>query len=401
MDCVFNDRVKLYIHYLYANFNSEHGKWKTLWIGVKYAVLRIYHFNIPDVDILFLITNSRKDYSHFLNTVYGICDNQKGWIEVCWKRGVNLDSMRQFLRNIKKVKWARIVKIPQERESGIELKEYECGIVETLFNLVNTAYLCVIQELILKEQWKNHNKQLMVLSDVWSIENVIVNLANEAGLQTVTCQHGLYLPNINDLSWDILNYWSIPSKFHIAWGDVTKKLLEKYNPRITSIICGNPTIEDTNVVKRSNIIGIIFDQPKYMVYNKQMLSIASEIAKEYHMKIKVRIHPQDKREQYLLDSSIASYAQNLDDANTIIGHTTSMIFIYLIQGYRVLHYQTDVPFHDISEKLVFYSKEGLEKTMMESDNSFYIIEGRKKIRYIGKESLHLYRKTMNGILHSP
>lgn len=108
--------------------------------------------------------------------------------------------------------------------------------------------------------------------------------------------------------------------------------------------------------------------------------IVNEFSKKKNIHYFVRIHPADKCENYSL-GFYGSFDKDLDHCKTIVGHTSSMLFMYQATGHFVLKLKSDVEFFNLDRNMLFSDLSELEKKINNP------VIGEKVIKYISNESL--------------
>ncbi len=326
---------------------------------------------------LFLKTQNRRDYDNLFNIIYNSCNQNKGEINLKYKYSMNFLYIYYF------------VKLSYVRKTLQSTKRLLVGLY---LYLKFVRYFQVIVKLD-----KIQFCKLVVFSDVQPIENLFVQICNLRERDTITLQHGLFidyknLPNIN-----MLNYTNVSSQTILVWGENSKNLFLKYNPKINVVICGNPAILP---IQRSNTLtqyfGVVFDQPLFLSYNKLLLDIAQEFAKKKDLKIKLRIHPQDDINNYDIQNEIVSVNRDVYDVDFVLAHTTTMIFELLTQGIPVYKLDTDIPSHKMNQQITFRTYQELENKF--NSNFSFKKEADEYIKFINKESYNRYTDFFNKLM---
>ena len=138
------------------------------------------------------------------------------------------------------------------------------------------------------------------------------------------------------------------------------------------------------------------DLPRMHEYNQKMIDIVESYARNTSKKVRLRIHPADKKENYRVDGKICEFSSNLDDSFFIVAHTTTMIFTYLLSGKKVLKFKSDIPFFPVDKNMVFDTLDDLTKCV----NYFYNFDcskmAKNEISYIGEESAFKYKECLEN-----
>lgn len=396
MNDFFHGRKQLFWYEYLAR--SKDKKIKHLTKAIFSTFFKKWYFEIPKKDHLFLISFPRKDYIQLLGSIQDCCSGSKGSIKLQRKLSINLLGFLLFFKHLNQIKSIKTIHRPKNIDGKIEIVEHQCDSLSTM-----TIYLKLIMQLCIyttasREFSKGYSRSITVLCDVWPIENVVIEAANAYNLKTTTCQHGLFIENINGNTWDMLNYWEVPSRYQLAWGLETVKCFERYNREIKSIVCGNPSIKEPDViVKEASMIGIIFDQPLMKQYNENMLKVVENFAKAHKMTIKVRIHPLDNENNYDIDKSVTSFGKNINNAVMIVGHSSTMIYTYMICGYSVFKYESGLNNWHVDPMIMFSTSEELQQCHNHIETFDFQHEGGKQITYIGKEASDEYKAYFDAL----
>lgn len=174
-------------------------------------------------------------------------------------------------------------------------------------------------------------EKIVVLGDVWQEESMLVQYANDKGIASVTCQHALFIPSIGNSTYDILNMWMVKAKTALLWGQYTEEQYRNFNPNLKCEICGNPTITEKKYHENAAIIGIAMDLPRMHEYNQKMIDVVEGYARNTSRKVRLRIHPADKKENYRVDSKICEFSSDLDTLGIMYQHDMRRFF-YLIDN---------------------------------------------------------------------
>lgn len=239
-------------------------------------------------------------------------------------------------------------------------------------------------------------EKIVVLGDVWQEESMLVQYANDKGIASVTCQHALFIPSIGNSTYDILNMWMVKAKTALLWGQYTEEQYRNFNPNLKCEICGNPTITEKKYHENVAIIGIAMDLPRMHEYNQKMIDVVESYARNTSRKVRLRIHPADKKENYRVDGKICEFSSDLDDAFFIVAHTTTMIFTYLLSGKKVLKFMSNIPFFPVDKNMVFSTLDDLTKCANHFDNFDGSKMAKNEISYIGEESAFKYKECLEN-----
>jgi len=326
-------------------------------------------------DILLFQSMQRRDYDEFTDKILTILPKNSEKIKI----------KRVFSINIE------FLKIPnfEYLELWSHISDLEINLFKKLY-----IYLLLLYYLSILNELQNLNPKYIILhADMQPLENIIAQYFKSKDIPTVTLQHGLYvdytkMPNIN-----ICSYKHVISEYFLAWGDETKKLINRYHPKCNVIICGTPNKRVEYFQSNSGVFVVLFDGEIFKEYNKNLLKTAQELAKSINKKIYLRLHPANNIEDYSIDNSLI-LEDNFDiyRADFALGHTTSMIYELMRVGMPVFKYQTNIPANSISKKLVFSNYIELLKKIENLNSIDFVKEGEEYIKYIDMESISEYKK---------
>ena len=138
------------------------------------------------------------------------------------------------------------------------------------------------------------------------------------------------------------------------------------------------------------------DLPRMHEYNQKMIDVVESYARNTSRKVRLRIHPADKKENYRVDGKICEFSSDLDDAFFIVAHTTTMIFTYLLSGKKVLKFMSNIPFFPVDKNMVFSTLDDLTKCANHFDNFDGSKMAKNEISYIGEESAFKYKECLEN-----
>jgi hypothetical protein len=332
--------------------------------------------SILDTDFLFLKTIDRFDHNILFDSIYRECSYRKEKLEIHKNIRINF---YYFLH--------------------VYIYLDKCLFLIREYGVLNGIYLYI--KLVSYFQFFNNIKEikflnLIVFSDIFPIECILVQYSNYKKYTTVTLQHGIYIDYKNMPNINMINYLYSSSKYLLAWGESTKKLFNLYNKDIIVKICGKPINLNNRVIsKNEHLIGVVFDQPMFKEFNLKILKIAYEIAFKKKMKVIIRLHPSDDSKNYEFKSDLTEFKIGIEEAWFILAHTSSMIYEYLALGYSVFKFISHVPFNEIHEFLTFKNTEDiLNKINVSFD--FYN-ESLFYIKHVGEESINKYKNFFDEI----
>ncbi|EHZ2591252.1 hypothetical protein K5N19_001961 [Vibrio parahaemolyticus] len=147
---------------------------------------------------------------------------------------------------------------------------------------------------------------LITLCDNTPYENLFAQISNYHEIETYTCQHGLYSYFGDEFTANRTLYESLVSKNLLSWGKATELELNQYTQRSFDYIpVGNQTfnLNEIKKLKRScrketNIFGVILNGEAQKKNNAILIKIAEEISQSLGIKYLVRMHPNNRLEDY-------------------------------------------------------------------------------------------------------
>lgn len=204
-------------------------------------------------------------------------------------------------------------------------------------------------------------KVLVVFADMHPVDNLLVQIAELEGLETVTLQHGLYVdyercPNINRA-----NYINIVSRHFLAWGEGTRALVSRFHPGCVVEVCGKPLNDDfldAGSAPGEPYLTVIFDQNLLKDHNRQLLRFGRALAEETGVRLNLRPHPYNRLSEYGIGADTLLNAP-LRGSTWILAHTSTLVHELLASGFSVLKMESDVPCLETPAELCFRSMEEL------------------------------------------
>lgn len=346
-------------YYSYKEYNYEkilstlkfnfgkNKKWKKVFCITKVfftSMITRYKSDVlgdENYDFLFIKTQDREDYNLLYKQIYSQCKYTK--LDLVLKRSIRMNTLFIF----------EIISIRKKLSDFIKKHGVLDGVFLYIMFLRYKQYLNIIKNI----KFEN----LIVFSEVQPVENLFVQYSKLNNKKTVTLQHGLYIDYTNYPNVNMFNYLDVQSEYLLAWGINTKELFEKYNPKLKIFVCGKPVeIKPILCEIDNNLFGILLDQPLFRQYNKELLDIAFEFARNNNMKVVIKEHPADNLNNYIIDFSLLNES-DIEKTSFIVAHTTSLIQEFILQGKKVLKYKSDIPSHEYSEIMVFSNIAELEE----------------------------------------
>lgn len=354
-------------------------------------LLKRYKYIGTPQGVTYYVSLERKDYQNFMDSaVEKVSEKSKlqKQVDIC----INLQNLAMMFRRTDVFAQTKVIALPQVGDEETIVKPSFWERVVIFFNLITGMG---IYNSFSKLDF-SQAKKIVVLGDVWQEESMLMQYANDRGIDSVTCQHALFIPGIGNSTYDILNMWMVKAETALLWGQYTEEQYRNFNPNLKCEVCGNPTIIEKKYHENADIIGIAMDLPRMHEYNQKMIDIVESYARNTSKKVRLRIHPADKKENYRVDGKICEFSSNLDDSFFIVAHTTTMIFTYLLSGKKVLKFKSDIPFFPVDKNMVFDTLDDLTKCV----NYFYNFDcskmAKNEISYIGEESAFKYKECLEN-----
>lgn len=342
--------------------------------------------------VTYYVSLERKDYQNFMDSVMEKisekCKLQKQ-INIC----MNLQNLVMMLRRTDVFAQTKLITLPQVGTEETIVRPSFWERVVIFFNLITGMGIYNS----FSELDFSRTKKIVVLGDVWQEESMLVQCVNDKGIDSVTCQHALFIPDIGNSTYDILNMWEVKARETLLWGNFTKKQYKKFNPNLKCMVCGNPTIKERDYNENTQVLGIALDLPRMHDYNQKMIEIVEKYAQKNNKNVLIRIHPADKQEAYKIDTEISTFSRDLDETLVIIAHTTTMLFTYLTSGKKVAKFESDVKFFPLDKRMLFKTSDGLEKYLNIMGSIDFHEMAREEILCIGEQSKEKYKKELEEL----
>ncbi|MCF6351211.1 MAG: hypothetical protein L3J23_09340, partial [Flavobacteriaceae bacterium] len=218
------------------------------------------------------------------------------------------------------------------------------------FEMVSSFNRFFLYKKSLKDLKQYHFKHLVVFGDMQPLDNIIVQYFKNINKSTTTMAHGLYIDFLDDDN----NISSIQNKiivsdYFLAWGKENQKLVNKYNRDCKAIVCGNPLIQEYKIPAKikNEFFTVLFDWDIFEKENKEMLNLAYFVAKKLKIKISIRFHPSNNKNNYIINNKYIINDVDYRESKFIIGHTSSMIHISQRLGIITFKYDTDIPVNPV------------------------------------------------------
>lgn len=207
-------------------------------------------------------------------------------------------------------------------------------------------------------------KALICFADMQPVEHLLARYFRTQGVTTITLQHGLYVDYGGMDTVNVINYKHQPSEYFLSWGPETSQLIQRHHPGNTTVDCGKPLIFNAAAEGAGQAdqpyIAVFLDQKIFNRQNEEMLQIATACARRTGRAVKVRFHPSVRKEEFFAKFPDIREQLQFQDADFVIGHTSSLIYEALTLGCRVLRYDSDIPSIPLPGSCTFSTQEQLE-----------------------------------------
>lgn len=157
-------------------------------------------------------------------------------------------------------------------------------------------------------------RKIITFCDAQAPENLLTQLANAAGIDTYTNQHGQYrLLNEANISVDAEVYASFVSDYLLCWGEATRSEFIRYGFRSEQMLVTGwiKQWEEFKYQPRPKTFGVMLNGENGRESNVALLTAAKDIARELNFSYVVRMHPW---------STELQYREFLDESCVNIGH---------------------------------------------------------------------------------
>ena len=377
---------------LYQYYSVKADK-KSLKVQLLYSFIKLIctkneYIGIPQ-DITYYVSLPRKDYHYFMDSVMKKID-KKCKLKRRVHLKINFSNIIIMLSRMDVFLKTKSFALPKTGKTEIIIKP--C-FIERIIIFLNLIIGIGIYKSYCKLDFSKV-KKLVVLCDVWQEESMLVQYANDKGIPSITCQHALFIPGIDNTTYDILNMWEVKATKALLWGNFTKEQYRFFNPYLQCEICGNPTVKEKKYSEDANTIGIAMDLPRMHEYNQKMIDIIEEYAKNNFKKVLIRIHPSDEQKNYRIDRKISRFENDLDSTKFIVAHTTTMIFTYLLSGKKVLKLKSDIPFFPIDDGIMFDTLDNLIECVKYLQEVDYKIMAKEVIQFWGETAVLKYKESL-------
>lgn len=216
---------------------------------------------------------------------------------------------------------------------------------------------------ILEHFRKMKFKALVCFADMQPVEHLLAYYFRGQGVTTFTMQHGLYVDYGDMDTVNVINYMHQPSEYFLSWGPETSRLIGRYHPKNKTIDCGKPLIFNaappSTATKAQPYISVFLDQKIFNQQNQEMLEVVLAFARQSNRSVKVRFHPSIRKQEFFERFPEIEEQLHFEDADFVVGHTSSLIYEALALGCRALRYESEIPAIPLPEQSTFSTVEQL------------------------------------------
>lgn len=389
------EKVKLY----WYQAISGNIFWNSSLINsIKYIIRELfykhyeYSLSKSNAEILFYIHDTRDDIIDHFRSIYESCDENKSFFTNKNVFGFTLKNIRIVLKRIKILFQHRDINLyDYDRDGNVSnIRHHKIPILGRIHLWI---YLAKINDLLeCVENNYGAMKILVVLSDIWTEEDIFVNRCKERNVYTICCQQGIFYDNPNEHRSPELGFLYQNSDVYFLWGQNTVDLYIKYNRECKAYIVGNPDVKKAGV--KSDKWCIVLDYRIMEKYNQEVINIVTDIAKKENKSIDIRPHPFDREDlqHYDIDKELCKYNVENVDYEVIFCHTSSMIYRFLACNIPVFQYET-VESKDtiMDQRISFRNKNDLETKIKKIEDIDFKKIGKPILSYVDNEASEKYR----------
>lgn len=242
-------------------------------------------------------------------------------------------------------------------------------------------------------------KALVCFADMQPVEHLLAHYFRSQGVTTFTLQHGLYVDYGEMQTVNVINYKHQPSEYFLSWGPETSNLIHRYHPENRTVDCGKPLIFNTapagNSPKSTGYISVFLDQKIFNPQNEDMVRVVLDFARRTNRTVKVRFHPSIRKNEFFAKFPEIKEQLHFEDADFVVGHTSSLLYEALSLGCRVLRYETDIPAIPLPVSCTFSNVEQLAARLELPQPEDL---AKQYFCATGAQSLQRYRDVFNKIL---
>lgn len=138
---------------------------------------------------------------------------------------------------------------------------------------------------------------IVLFAEMQLYECYIALLARQLGCYTLGLQHGFYVDEKSKITLNSVNYKQISVDEILVWGAHSKRLIQKYNPKVKVTVIGRPSTHFLSSqaldLYRDEISGYlaILDGPEFNFSNAEVLRVTKELASRDKVGFFVKLHP--------------------------------------------------------------------------------------------------------------
>lgn len=377
------------------------------WIrAVAYLVFKTFHISILDDhaknDKLAIEIESIKEISRADNKL--IFSNMYGYLKPCGH--LLIQEKYKYKLDIKSIVYRAKLFIVYINSIN---KTYLCDRAFLAANLVMAKSLI---DFILKEKIFDGCQFILLFQDHERIENVLAQTARLQGGKVITPQHSMPMNRHED--YDQLFFDCFSADYKLCWNEATKlQFLSAGIDEEKLVVVGNTKKMYMPLVNRSqkktyNALGVLLDGPHVdqgIENNKALIMIAAKLATEFGLDCVVKLHPFDKKENYLSKIRSSFTKVSILDAGTTmeqyeelvdfsLGHTTGAMLDLIYDNCFVFQYKTEIEFPiETDDIYIFHDYEELKRNYLKwkEHYEFYKIHNEdivKKYRVENPIELH-------------
>ncbi|MGE6419909.1 hypothetical protein ACQKDY_19460 [Alteromonas macleodii] len=340
-----------------------------------------------NIDFICFRSLPRDDYASLEDEIVDTVSNELSVLKI-----------RDYQKSSRSPNW-RFLDIFREITSTTRKIEASSNLIRYCATLRLSWYLYVA-EIILSQRFK----VLLCFADMQPQENLLAQLSKIVFPDriTATLQHGLYADYQEFETVNVVNYKNHVCDYFLAWGEDTKRLIEKYNKNAHVLICGKPSVFGLPISKRNQAVScpdilVVTDQRIFQEYNERLVGMAVQVAEKLNVDVFVRFHPSNNKRIIKDKYPTIKELKYIKKDYIILGVTTSMVYEGLVMGYRAFQMQSDLYCPRFPENLIFSDPSGLESLIKSSANQS-VAEcqsfGKSFIDAVGDSSLNNYRKAL-------
>lgn len=240
-------------------------------------------------------------------------------------------------------------------------------------------------------------KYFLVFQESELIENTLVQTAKLHDVTVVSLQHGMPMNRHEDK--DQLHFDCFSVDYKLCWNEATKKqFLSAGIDEEKLVVVGNTKkMHMPLTVKReknlSDIFGVVLDAPiidQGIDNNKTLIMMAVKLTTEFGLDCVVKLHPFDKKENYLSETrssfakvSILDVSTTMEEYERLVdfslGHTTGAMLDLIYDGCFVFQYKTEVEYPiETDDIYIFHDYEELKRNYLQWKENYEFYKNQYK-----------------------